>query len=124
MAVRRQPRWRWSASPRWRRASQPFWILPGREPSQVVALESEDRKSTRLNSSHEWISYAVFCLKKKKNDNTPDVCLVMLETNRDYGDKSGLIIGLDAAGVVSTTKASLHRLMLDTKSLGQACITP
>src|SRR6266536_5039312 len=28
----------------------------------------EDRKSTRLNSSHEWISYAVFCLKKKKNN--------------------------------------------------------
>src|SRR5207247_6475985 len=27
-----------------------------------------DRKSTRLNSSHEWISYAVFCLKKKKKD--------------------------------------------------------
>src|SRR6266536_3171346 len=26
-----------------------------------------DRKSTRLNSSHEWISYAVFCLKKKNN---------------------------------------------------------
>src|SRR5207247_4023875 len=26
----------------------------------------EDRKSTRLNSSHEWSSYAVFCLKKKK----------------------------------------------------------
>src|SRR5438105_11702674 len=29
-----------------------------------------DRKSTRLNSSHEWISYAVFCLKKKKNTHT------------------------------------------------------
>src|SRR6266536_3127063 len=29
----------------------------------------EDRKSTRLNSSHEWISYAVFCLKKKKKKN-------------------------------------------------------
>src|SRR5207247_2703456 len=28
--------------------------------------EERDRKSTRLNSSHEWISYAVFCLKKKK----------------------------------------------------------
>src|SRR5207247_11180280 len=28
--------------------------------------QSKDRKSTRLNSSHEWISYAVFCLKKKK----------------------------------------------------------
>src|SRR5438105_15177411 len=28
--------------------------------------DGRDRKSTRLNSSHEWISYAVFCLKKKK----------------------------------------------------------
>src|SRR5206468_4849064 len=28
----------------------------------------EDRKSTRLNSSHDQISYAVFCLKKKKRD--------------------------------------------------------
>src|SRR5207247_3462522 len=28
----------------------------------------EDRKSTRLNSSHEWISYAVFCLKKKNEE--------------------------------------------------------
>src|SRR5207247_2726256 len=27
-------------------------------------VEDADRKSTRLNSSHEWISYAVFCLKK------------------------------------------------------------
>src|SRR5207247_10749524 len=27
-----------------------------------------DRKSTRLNSSHEWISYAVFCLKKKNKE--------------------------------------------------------
>src|SRR5438105_8456265 len=32
---------------------------------RVVNLLCEDRKSTRLNSSHEWISYAVFCLKKK-----------------------------------------------------------
>src|SRR5262245_64506721 len=31
-----------------------------------VRLEREDRKSTRLNSSHLGISYAVFCLKKKK----------------------------------------------------------
>src|SRR5438045_7819852 len=34
---------------------------------QVIDIESEDRKSTRLNSSHLGISYAVFCLKKKKN---------------------------------------------------------
>src|SRR5690554_7669985 len=31
----------------------------------------KDRKSTRLNSSHVRISYAVFCLKKKKNKNKP-----------------------------------------------------
>src|SRR2546429_3802379 len=38
------------------------------EPIQAIAgrLECEDRKSTRLNSSHGYISYAVFCLKKKK----------------------------------------------------------
>src|SRR5207248_11178449 len=30
----------------------------------------QDRKSTRLNSSHRTISYAVFCLKKKKKDKT------------------------------------------------------
>src|SRR5256884_4699253 len=32
-----------------------------------------DRKSTRLNSSHGYISYAVFCLKKKKQPRTPPV---------------------------------------------------
>src|SRR2546429_6312287 len=32
----------------------------------AVATESLDRKSTRLNSSHGYISYAVFCLKKKQ----------------------------------------------------------
>src|SRR5438105_12318132 len=35
-------------------------------PGLVRGKKSLDRKSTRLNSSHEWISYAVFCLKKKK----------------------------------------------------------
>src|SRR5437763_7540768 len=33
-----------------------------------------DRKSTRLNSSHRCISYAVFCLKKKKKKNTGKHC--------------------------------------------------
>src|SRR5258708_31123605 len=32
----------------------------------IRLVEKEDRKSTRLNSSHQIISYAVFCLKKKK----------------------------------------------------------
>src|SRR5207247_10603507 len=35
-------------------------------PPPVVTPPGLDRKSTRLNSSHEWISYAVLCLKKKK----------------------------------------------------------
>src|SRR5947209_13430242 len=34
-----------------------------------LTAEEQDRKSTRLNSSHANISYAVFCLKKKKNTN-------------------------------------------------------
>src|SRR2546429_5136042 len=37
----------------------------GRNQVRAVAMSS-DRKSTRLNSSHGYISYAVFCLKKKK----------------------------------------------------------
>src|SRR5688572_31918764 len=37
-----------------------------REEQYEVLLGARDRKSTRLNSSHSQISYAVFCLKKKK----------------------------------------------------------
>src|SRR5438874_6990892 len=40
--------------------------------AQVYRVHDDlDRKSTRLNSSHVEISYAVFCLKKKKNNNLP-----------------------------------------------------
>src|SRR5688572_32016800 len=35
------------------------------DPKSSVAIDEIDRKSTRLNSSHSQISYAVFCLKKK-----------------------------------------------------------
>src|SRR2546430_17008924 len=38
--------------------------------SELIGGEIPDRKSTRLNSSHSQISYAVFCLKKKKNKRT------------------------------------------------------
>src|SRR5258705_5642498 len=41
--------------------------LRGRVMSVYTTVFSADRKSTRLNSSHLGISYAVFCLKKKKN---------------------------------------------------------
>src|SRR2546427_4707051 len=40
----------------------------GKVPSPIGVI-IPDRKSTRLNSSHSQISYAVFCLKKKKNNN-------------------------------------------------------
>src|SRR5437764_4144540 len=42
------------------------------EPGSLTAVKrgSRDRKSTRLNSSHRCISYAVFCLKKKKKKQT------------------------------------------------------
>src|SRR5438105_10362282 len=39
-----------------------------------------DRKSTRLNSSHEWISYAVFCLKKKKKKKNTREILISKQT--------------------------------------------
>src|SRR3989449_4345075 len=52
--------------PPWRIGSgkpDPVWWAFGR----FVRLPRLDRKSTRLNSSHGYISYAVFCLKKKKS---------------------------------------------------------
>src|SRR2546430_12788844 len=54
-----------------------FYIL--RSGSAEVVKESDgaaaaqDRKSTRLNSSHSQISYAVFCLKKKKKNNIKQI---------------------------------------------------
>src|SRR2546426_5620768 len=46
---------------------------PGVEAAAGVSLEERgDRKSTRLNSSHLVISYAVFCLKKKKHSTAAE----------------------------------------------------
>src|SRR2546427_8019405 len=42
--------------------------VPGVKAECLTLLVNQDRKSTRLNSSHSQISYAVFCLKKKKNN--------------------------------------------------------
>src|SRR2546421_9068991 len=41
-------------------------VEPGLRPFPALHAGNGDRKSTRLNSSHDQISYAVFCLKKKK----------------------------------------------------------
>src|SRR3712207_7115306 len=48
-------------------ANSSFSLLVGKIQGNIV--DYLDRKSTRLNSSHANISYAVFCLKKKKADN-------------------------------------------------------
>src|SRR6266849_8409110 len=46
-------------------SAHPDQWMPWDYRQTLAERSSEDRKSTRLNSSHEWISYAVFCLKKK-----------------------------------------------------------
>src|SRR5437762_14068191 len=55
------------SSSRWARAIHSPKRTATRSPR---SLRGTDRKSTRLNSSHRCISYAVFCLKKKKKNTT------------------------------------------------------
>src|SRR5215210_8730023 len=61
-----------------RSPNQPNHRMPA--PSMVVGRLCGDRKSTRLNSSHRCISYAVFCLKKKKKKYT---AVVMKQQYKD-----------------------------------------
>src|SRR5207244_4670862 len=55
-------------------AAKPHYFEQNPRPSRRTCLEHRcaggDRKSTRLNSSHQIISYAVFCLKKKKHSKS------------------------------------------------------
>src|SRR2546422_7528782 len=68
-----------------------FWVqvrgLIGSQgilPAQQYLHAAKDRKSTRLNSSHGYISYAVFCLKKKKKSNTTAGTTDRYEETRHY----------------------------------------
>src|SRR5256885_10065085 len=64
----------------------PVTVQPGRR-YELTLIRSgvPDRKSTRLNSSHLVISYAVFCLKKKKNTDKPlDCTLHMFNSHHEY----------------------------------------
>src|SRR5258708_15529181 len=45
-----------------------YFVLTSTSSVHTLAIVQPTRKSTRLNSSHQIISYAVFCLKKKNND--------------------------------------------------------
>src|SRR5689334_24844706 len=54
-------------------------------PAERARLDSDvDRKSTCLNSSHSSISYAVFCLKKKKNKKIPQQTNPVTSKQLDY----------------------------------------
>src|SRR2546428_1583570 len=65
------------------RSADPVSDRRGRCPTDTRAASHirsapTDRKSTRLNSSHDQISYAVFCLKKKKKSNhTHHACVLL-----------------------------------------------
>src|SRR5438309_4630804 len=53
--------------------------------AKLVVCNPRDRKSTRLNSSHSSISYAVFCLKKKKNNlSQPAFNIYKIHSNRSF----------------------------------------
>src|SRR2546429_7034877 len=51
------------------RCREPTRSRVGKVYAHLPGVRRRDRKSTRLNSSHGYISYAVFCLKKKKKDS-------------------------------------------------------
>src|SRR2546430_13114033 len=57
-----------------------------RAPQRITPVH-QDRKSTRLNSSHSQISYAVFCLKKKKKKQTKNIKYKRNETVQQRRDK-------------------------------------
>src|SRR5690554_7721793 len=86
------------------------WILTNGYQNELRRLQAIDRKSTRLNSSHVRISYAVFCLKKKKKidnngalllsqirrgitiDSTLDIFAFYYPHLHFYGDQSSNIL--------------------------------
>src|SRR5207247_6223196 len=59
-------------------------IRNGFDVDEPVQARNLDRKSTRLNSSHEWSSYAVFCLKKKKVLATDNNTVDMVDASSKY----------------------------------------
>src|SRR6266542_224743 len=70
--------------------------MPSR-PRRTRPSPGRDRKSTRLNSSHGSISYAVFCLKKKKHIN----CKMHTSKKRKECVTELMILGLDCMSISS-----------------------
>src|SRR2546430_7150741 len=66
---------------------------PNEDITVVAHITGTDRKSTRLNSSHSQISYAVFCLKKKKT-NHPPFSSIRMAWSRVSSSRSSALIRL------------------------------
>src|SRR5256885_5414377 len=77
-----------------------------------IAIVNQDRKSTRLNSSHLVISYAVFCLKKKKITST----VTAAAATATEGGTSGSDIEIDIIEHYTTKAGTLHSSSVDVGS--------
>src|SRR5258705_2906216 len=75
--------------------------------AEMGAAEAGDRKSTRLNSSHLGISYAVFCLKKNIHDNRQDAVADELQA-RARQEVAGVEIDLAAFHAQEDVAAAAH----------------
>ena len=73
-----------------------------------------------IDAGADWIKTST---GKSTAGATPGVVLVMLETVRDHHQRTGRVVGVKAAGGVSTTKAALHMLVLVKETLGDAWLT-
>src|SRR2546427_2417100 len=80
---RSQPRGRKRASARhdFDQAIRDLGVVDALADTAGDFVQGEDRKSTRLNSSHSQISYAVFCLKKKKKKARSLTTLIVSDTD-------------------------------------------
>src|SRR2546422_8235099 len=95
--IRRPPRstlfpTRRSSDLRWQHVAPGTQVVGERGTLEILSqlqgfeIPAKDRKSTRLNSSHGYISYAVFCLKKKKTQMNIRHRKVRRDHKYDMGD--------------------------------------
>src|SRR2546421_4245915 len=85
------------SAPSWLPRTKTKWL-----PSSVTRV---DRKSTRLNSSHDQISYAVFCLKKKKIDK---LVLPVPPSHRQQAYRSSIASGSTLKNIASRYLCNSH----------------
>src|SRR2546430_9969973 len=81
--------------------------IPGKAAVGIEVPNKTDRKSTRLNSSHSQISYAVFCLKKKNNKDLTNNGVQILDLPVVVLDLTNILVALDILKVVSRAQLEL-----------------